>query len=386
MEFNVFGNILNDDLTKAILSNENLDKYMGKIIEFAELNSVTDDIVTEYVYTRLADDENVLSRLLGEGKTVGRDLLNVAEADLKKIIEALKQADKLEYTPSEHDIRYATGFDTSIRRMVKEERASELCALLATHYRTLGTGIYARYTALLCSKDGLSGIENPDTTDFSSLIGLEHIKKILNDNTEQFLSGKRANNVLLFGDRGTGKSSCVKALLNKYSPQGLRVVELPKNCISMIPDLYKELAKRPQKFILYLDDLSFEKHEPEYRSLKVSMEGQLGSVPQNVLIFATSNRRHLIKENWKDREGGDVHAGDNMQEMLSLSERFGISLVFAAPNQTEYLNIVRTLLEKKGIEMTDEISKKAIAWQMHYGGRTPRCASQFAAAYEEGKE
>ncbi|MBS7299242.1 MAG: ATP-binding protein [Eubacteriales bacterium] len=381
MKLTVFYKILNNNTISSILNKDENSLDISTLIEFAELESVTDDPLKEFVITKLADDENVLAKILGRGASIGDDLKNIAIADLNYVLSALNNLSAFSYIPSEHKAHFCNEYTRSIRAMVKAKTADELFELLCKHYKTLGTGIFARYTALLCSKDGLSGIENPDTTSFNELIGLEHIKKTLTDNTELFLSGKKANNVLLFGDRGTGKSSCVKALLNKYHEQGLRVIELPKNCITLIPDLYKELSSKPQKFILYLDDLSFEKHEPEYRSLKVSMEGQLGSIPQNVLIFATSNRRHLIKENWKDREGGDVHAGDNMQEMLSLSERFGISLVFSAPNQREYLDIVKELLSRKGIEINDEIEKKAIAWQMNYGGRTPRCASQFAAAY-----
>ncbi len=382
MNLKVFGGILKDELAEALLLNKDYEALTGKIIEFAEFEAVSDHILAEYIITRLADDENVLSALAGEGKNIGNTLKNLAIEDLKKIFDIIENLYSYIYERSDKNRCFFLPFQNSVKKMLNAENSEALYSLLLNHYRRLGTGIYARYTALLCSKDGLSGIENPDTTDFSSLIGLEHIKKILKDNIRLFLSGERANNVLLFGDRGTGKSSCVKALLNKYAPEGLRVIELPKNCIAMIPALYRELEKRPQKFILYLDDLSFEKHEPEYRSLKVSMEGQLGSIPQNVIIFATSNRRHLIKENWKDREGGDVHAGDNMQEMLSLSERFGISLVFSAPNQREYLDIVRELLSRKGIEITEEIEKQAIAWQMNYGGRTPRCAAQFVAGYK----
>ena len=381
MNLSVFYKFLEDKTVQSLLIDKNANAAISKIIEFAELESVTDKPAREFIISHLADDENVMAKLLGEGCEIGSDLKNAATADLEQIIEVMNNLSDFTYTPSGHKSRYCDEYQASIKAMTNASSANDLLPLLINHYKTLGTGLFARHIAILCSKDGLSGIESPDTTSFDSLIGLEHIKKILIDNTNLFLSGERANNVLLFGDRGTGKSSCVKALLNMYHKDGLRVIELPKNCITLIPDLYKELAARPQKFILYLDDLSFEKHEPEYRSLKVSMEGQLGSIPQNVLIFATSNRRHLIKENWKDREGGDVHAGDNMQEMLSLSERFGISLVFSAPNQREYLDIVKELLARKGIEINEEIEKMAIAWQMNYGGRTPRCASQFAAAY-----
>lgn len=383
MNFKIFTKPAGDPIVAAVISGGDISPFLSRLIEFAELEAVTNNIVKEYVITRLADDRNVLSTLLGKNAPVGESLTASAMDDLEKIFAATEAFEGFDYTPSAKSTRYSEEYTASVTAMVGAKNVRELFNLLSAHYHTLGTGLLSRHIAFLCSKNDIVGIENPDATDFESLIGLEHIKKVLIDNAELFLSGEKANNVLLFGDRGTGKSSCVKALLNKYHTRGLRVIELPKNCIGRIPELYMELASRPQKFILYLDDLSFEKHEPEYRTLKVSMEGQLGSIPQNVLIFATSNRRHLIKENWKDREGGDVHAGDNMQEMLSLSERFGISLVFAAPNQKEYLEIVAKLLEKKGIEMNAEIEKQAIVWQMNYGGRTPRCAAQFAASYKE---
>ncbi len=383
MSFKIFTKATDSPIVAAVIKGEAIAPFMSELIEFAEMEAVTGDIVKEYVITKLADDKNVLSTLLGKNAPIGESLKAAAMDDLEKIFTAIQAFESFDYTPSAKSNRYSQEYTASVTKMVGAKSADELYTLLSEHYHTLGTGLLSRHIAFLCSKTDIIGIENPDSTDFDSLIGLEHIKKVLIDNAELFLSGEKANNVLLFGDRGTGKSSCVKALLNKYHTDGLRVIELPKNCIGRIPELYMELASRPQKFILYLDDLSFEKHEPEYRTLKVSMEGQLGSIPQNVLIFATSNRRHLIKENWKDREGGDVHAGDNMQEMLSLSERFGISLVFAAPNQKEYLDIVAKLLEKKGIEMNAEIEKKAIVWQMNYGGRTPRCAAQFAASYKE---
>ena len=159
------------------------------------------------------------------------------------------------------------------------------------------------------------------------------------------------------------------------------MIEMPKHCIKDIPLLSKQLAESPNKYIIFLDDLTFESHETEYRALKVAMEGQLQANPDNVLIYATSNRRHLIRENWSDREGGEIHVNDQMQETLSLSERFGISLVFSAPNQKEYLNIVSEMLKKYGIEMNGDIEKQAVVWQMNYGGRSARCAKQFVTSY-----
>lgn len=382
MNFMIFDKAAQDGVLSVILNGGDIGGVMSRIIEFAELKSVGNSVLREYLASVLANDENVLSKVLGRGGAVGKSLESAAVADLERLLSAVNSYSNFDYVPSGNYARYCPSYTASIRAMCDADTAQELFELLCVHYKTLGTGIFAKYYAFLQERDGICGIENPDSTSFSNLVGLEHIKKVLIDNTETLLSGERANNVLLFGDRGTGKSSCVKALLNMFAPRGLRVIELPKHCIGMIPTLFKTLEKKPQKFILYLDDLSFEKHEPEYRTLKVVMDGQLGSMPQNVLIYATSNRRHLIKENWKDREGGDVHANDNMQEMLSLSERFGISLVFSAPNQREYLDIVAKLLADRGIEINADIERLAVVWQMNYGGRTPRCAAQFAAAYK----
>lgn len=378
----VFYRTERDRVISALLNKEGFDTVYSDLIEFAELEAASDDILRCYVVMKLADDENVLARVLGAGGEIGDGLKKAAVEDLEQILSAVESAE-FDYIAGDSQKSYFPLYKSSIAAMCAAKDAKSLLELLCRHYKTLGTGIFAKYTAFLQERDGISGIENPDNASFEKLVGLEHIKSVLNDNTETLLGGGRAQNVLLFGDRGTGKSSCVKALLNKFSNRGLRVIELPKHCIGMIPQLFRKLESKPQKFVLYLDDLSFEKHEPEYRSLKVAMDGQLGGMPQNVIICATSNRRHLIKENWKDREGGDVHANDNMQEMLSLSERFGISLVFSSPNQREYLDIVAKLLADRGIEINEEIERAAIVWQMNYGGRTPRCAAQFAEAYKQ---
>ena len=264
--------------------------------------------------------------------------------------------------------------------MTKSSSAEELLQNLCEHYRTLGNGELSKYVAFKYS-DNIKGVVQDRSVTLDSLVGLEYQKEILISNTKGFVSGKASNNVLLFGDRGSGKSSSVKALLNEFEAQGLRMIEIPKNKISEIPDLINYLAKKPNKYILFLDDLTFETHDSEYRALKIAMDGQLESHPDNVLIYATSNRRHLIKESWADRNGEDVHRNDNMQETLSLSERFGISLVFSSPTQAEYLNVVKELLGREGIVMDSDIEKKAVVWQMNYGGRNPRLAKQFVSDY-----
>lgn len=377
MDLFIFDNISDDPCVKGLLEKNDKD-VLKNIIRFAETEGVTTDSIREYMATLLANDDNILSQLAQSGRQIGNDLYKLALMDIEQIYKKLFSI-PIKYSPSGNDTGFSEGYVSSVREMTEAKSAKDLLDLLIRHYRGFGSGVLGRYTAFRYNGT-LRGISNTDKTTFDSLVGLEHQKKVLIENTEAFVHGKPANNVLLFGDRGTGKSSSVKALLNMFSSEGLRVIELPKSCIRDIPLLTEYLADKPNKYILFLDDLSFESRDEEYKALKTSMEGQLGAHPENVLIYATSNRRHLIKETFDERQGGEVHRNDNMQETLSLAERFGISLVFSAPNQKEYLHIVEELLKAHGIEMTPELEKEAIVWQMNYGGKSARCAKQFAAS------
>ncbi|MGN1116459.1 MAG: ATP-binding protein [Candidatus Ornithomonoglobus sp.] len=380
MELFVFNDIERDETVRAILEKDNLPLLRG-IVRFAETEGVTDDSIKEYVAAKLANDDNVLSALVKAGKKIGSDLYRLAMLDIDVIYKRLFSKAAIKYTPSGNDTGFYEGYISSIKTITASKNAEELLGGIIEHYRTLGCGLLAKYIAFRFDGTDLTGIPDSDKATFDELVGMEHQKKVLIDNTQAFVEGKFANNVLLFGDRGTGKSTSVKALLNMFAPQGLRVVELPKSAITKIPELTKELEASPHKYILFLDDLTFEKHETEYRALKIAMEGQLQANAGNVLVYATSNRRHLIRETWADRQGDEVHVNDNKQEMLSLSERFGISLFFPSPDAKEYKNIVRVLLERKGIEMTAEIEKEAVRWQMRYGGKSGRCAKQFVADF-----
>jgi len=374
MELMIFDKILSDPVVSALREGDDT-KALRHIIRFAETDAVTDNAVTEYMVHALADDDNILSYVLRSGRTPGEDLTRAALSDLSKLYPVMFETG-LCYRPSENTHGYFDGYVESVKKLVLSKNADELFDLLCEHYRTLGSGILSKYVAFAYC-DTLSGVICDESVTYDSLIGLEHQKKVLMGNTKAFVEGKAANNVLLFGDRGTGKSSCIKAILNMLSPEGLRMVEIPKKMISKIGELTEYLSRSPHKYILFLDDLSFESHDSDYRALKVAMEGQLSRHPDNVLIYATSNRRHLIKESRADRDGDDFHRNDNMQETLSLSERFGISLVFSAPNQAEYLEVVRGILKMHGIECTEELERRAIIWQMNYGGRNPRLAKQF---------
>ena len=378
MDLFIFDKIQDDKIVNAVIAKDNLELLRG-IVNFAETEGVTEDSLREYIATLLANDENVLSMLARGGKKIGDDLKRLAMLDIDTIFNRLFNT-KIKYKPSGNSTGYYDGYCESIRNITAAKTKEELLERLLEHYTHLGNGLLSKYIAFRYDGE-LKGIPNSDKSDFDQIVGMEHQKKVLIDNTKAFVDGKFANNVLLFGDRGTGKSTSVKALLNMFAKDGLRVIELPKSAITKIPELTKQLEDSPHKYILFLDDLTFERHDTEYRALKIAMEGQLQANAGNVFVYATSNRRHLIRETWADRDGGEVHVNDNKQEMLSLAERFGISLFFPAPDSKQYIEIVRVLLERNGIEMTDEIKKEAVRWEMNYGGKSGRCAKQFVSDY-----
>lgn len=380
MELIIFGSLDADAGVRGILDKDNT-AVLRNIVNFAETEGVTTHCIREYVASLLANDDNIISALAQSGKSIGDDVYRLALFDTEQIYKKLFST-QIQYTPSGNGTDYCRAYTESIKSLTESPSAKELLNRLIAHYRKLGTGTLAKYAAFRFDEDGLCGIGDTEDVTFESLIGLEHQKQVLIENTGAFVNGSPANNVLLFGDRGTGKSSCVKALLNMYADSGLRIIEMPKNCIKDIPRLSRELSKKPDKYILFLDDLTLDPEEPAFKALKTAMEGQLRAKPDNVLIYATSNRRHLIKESWSDRKGDEMHVNDQLQETLSLAERFGISLVFSAPaNQKEYMHIVSELLKRHNVEMNKEIEKEANIWQMNYGGRSARCAKQFVTAY-----
>ena len=198
-----------------------------------------------------------------------------------------------------------------------------------------------------------------------------------------FLEGLPANNCLLYGDRGTGKSSTVKAILNEYYSRGLRMVEMPKERLQDFPKLVDQIAPLPLCFIIYIDDLSFSQQDDTFAALKAVLEGGLAARPANALIYATSNRRHLLRERFSDREGDEVHRGDTIQESLSLSDRFGLAVNFSVPGKESYLEIVRALALERGLEaQLPQLEAGAERWALERGGRSPRCARQYVALAE----
>lgn len=279
-------------------------------------------------------------------------------------------------------------------RLIKENYLSgkqwnESIAVLKDFYKQYGSGIFARYIAFVWERiEGngfLKGIDSPDPITLNDLVDYQNERLRVVENTRQFLQGFPANNVLLYGDRGTGKSSTVKAILNEYHQQGLRMLEVPKAYLADFPLIIRQLKNRGLKFIIFVDDLVFGDNEENYTSLKAVLEGGLETKTPNILIYATSNRRHLIKEYFSERAGlqssnhdEEVHAGDSMQEKLSLADRFGIYVVYSSPDQKRYLNIVRGIAAQRDLQIDKErLEREALQWALRYNGRSARTARQF---------
>ncbi|MBE6594511.1 MAG: ATP-binding protein [Ruminococcaceae bacterium] len=258
--------------------------------------------------------------------------------------------------------------------------------LVTDFYKAFGVGQFGLNKAFRI-KSGeplvFQPINNMEKVLLSDLVGYEIQKKQLVENTKAFVEGKRANNVLLYGDSGTGKSTSIKAIVNEFYPAGLRMIEIYKHQFKDLSEVIARIKNRNYKFIIYMDDLSFEEFEIEYKFLKAVIEGGVETKPDNVLIYATSNRRHLIRETWGDRNDmqlteQDVHHSDTMEEKLSLATRFGVAINYSKPSREEYFNIARELLQKQGIMLDEEeLRREATRWEMHHGGISGRTAQQF---------
>ena len=261
----------------------------------------------------------------------------------------------------------------------KSTSVAEFYEILYNHYRQYGVGKYGLNKAFRYLDNEIIPIEHIGNNTLEQLIGYESQKERLKANTEAFLNGRKANNVLLYGDSGTGKSSSIKALLNEYYKDGLRMVEVYKHQFIALPQIINELQNRQYRFIIFMDDLSFEEFEVEYKYLKAVIEGGLEKKPENILIYATSNRRHLIKETWNDRNHDqEINNNDAKQEKLSLVSRFGVQIMYIHPDKQHYLDIIDGLASAYHLDMDeDELHDKALQWEIRNGGFSGRTAKQF---------
>ncbi|MEB3177545.1 MAG: ATP-binding protein [Nostocaceae cyanobacterium] len=355
----------------------------------------------DYLITRILRDENPFTRLAQkvEFPQLPPALIAATQHDLQalqslyecssamlsewvQVVAHLPVSPVVWYEETEENNTVQDAQTQLIASMQQMENWADAVEDLAAYYRQFGTGLFAEYRALRWLNGKFIGIANPDTIKLSELVGYEAPRDALLKNTEFLLSGYPALHVLLYGSRGSGKSSLVKALLNEYSHRHLRLLEVGKSDLKDLPEIVEQLRGVPQKFIIFVDDLSFEEDDDAFKALKVVLEGNLTARPQNVVVYATSNRRHLIREFFGDRprpkDNDEVHAWDTMQEKLSFSDRFGLTLTFEPADQKTYLTIVRHLAQEERINISlEDLEYRALQWATRHNGRSGRTARQF---------
>lgn len=377
--FNSFNNNEVIELATEInnrCESEKWNDILSKLLDFSLKYSLNGDLYKSYLCYLLSSDENLFTLSAEKmGRNIDKQLYSIALKDIEKIINLFSL--ELDFcTIGNNNIYYLE----EISNIFKDNNSpKEILDLLLDFFYKNGAGVMNKYKGFRWSKDeGLIGIDNCDPITFKELIGYERQKEILIKNTESFIRGNLSNNILLFGDSGTGKSSSIKALLNEYYQKGLRIIELNKSDFMDLNKILACIKDRGLKYILFLDDLSFEEFECEYKHMKALIEGGLQVRPENVLIYATSNRRNLIRENFNDREGGEIHARESIEEKHSLAERFGITLTYSTGNQKEYLDTVYKLAEIYKVELSKErLKEEAIKWSALSSGRSSRIAKQF---------
>ena len=375
----IFRALLDDPVVSALcgylesVGNAPTARSVARYAEFvSRLYAAGSTTLARYIQRIAGDDENAYICLIGRGEDPREEMVECVRNELE-ILQTVA-----DLTPQ--TLRQGLDWDGYLPIFHHSQ------VDIAANYRIrcenigkFGYGIYARHHMFyLDTARQIVPVHNPDKTRLSSLIDYKREQKIILDNTLALLEGKPAANILLTGDAGTGKSSTIKAVVNELSYKGLRILEVRKEQLHAIPAILDQLNSNPLKFILFIDDLSFQKDDDNFSALKAILEGSVSAKSRNVVIYATSNRRHLVKETFSGREGDDIHRNDTMQEIISLSERFGIQITFQKPDKKTYLDIVRHLAEEKGIRMEkDELDTLAERFALNRGGRSARAATQF---------
>lgn len=367
----VFRNLLDTGLLRALraaLAAEECD-LGGTVAAFEAVLFSRGTNWTDALLDAVLEDENLCLRTAAGGDA--GPVLEAALVSELDFLQALGRAglDDLCHGAPEYLPRWEVTPDADFHAAYEARRAA---------VGQKGYGIFARHHVFTLEDGRLVPVRYPDPQRLSELPGYEREREKVIANTRALLEGKPTNNVLLYGDAGTGKSSTVKAIANEFAPDGLRLIEVKKNQLYQIPALMDDLAKNPLKFILFIDDLSFAANDDNFAALKAILEGSVGGRSHNVAVYATSNRRHLVKESMTDRSGDDLHASDTRQELMSLAARFGLTVTFQQPDKERFDAILLELARQYGVQMpSDQLFIKGAAFALRAGGRSPRVAKQF---------
>jgi hypothetical protein len=357
----------------AILSADGSAAYrVSAYAAFAEALFAHTFSLTEYIQSRVLEDDNIYVRRRAQGLPEDDEM----EACLKAELDTLAAMARL----TSAQIRERLEYDGYLPAWCTE--TIDLAAIYRNRMEKLGTTGFGMYAAhrMFTVRDGIVvPIKCPDPVHMADLKGYERQKKAITENTLALIDGQPAANVLLYGDAGTGKSSTVKALVNEYHDRGLRLVELTKTQFGDIPAVVETLRHNPLKFILFIDDLSFAQESDDFYALKAVLEGSASARTPNMAVYATSNRRHMVKERFSEREGDDVHRNETIQELCALSARFGLTVGFFKPNRQQYLSIVHALSDEYGLGIADDTLEME-AERFASMGRSPRAARQFIDA------
>lgn len=382
----LFRALLEDDTVSAFLRVRPLEEIgaqeaAARAGAFVSALYKTGDNLSDYIVGLTLEDENAYIRRAAEGTLTGNYeyALQIELTVLQDFCDLTAEA-------------FQAFVGLKVPLPLWQNSPVDLAAVYRRRIQNLskiGYGIFAKYHMFSLKEGKITPVRHPDPQQLSDFSGYESERNRIIANTKALLNGCPCNNALLYGDAGAGKSSTVKAIVNAFKDDGLRLIEVKKNELFYLPDIMDRLSKNPLKFIIFIDDLSFAADDNDFGALKAILEGSVSGRSRNIAIYATSNRRHLVKERLSDREGDDLHMQDTIQELTSLSARFGLKVTFMKPDKKLYLSIVKDLAKQYGITMPEEeLFLKAEAHALRNGGRSPRTAKQFAEylAYTAGHE
>ncbi len=387
----VFKNVVNDSVVNAFVEflsnlsyNSDFDLILNSYSNFISLlyDKSQNQNLYDYVKTLIYTDENILSKSCGVCIESNDNILRTAQYELTLINNLLKYDFKR--IVSDFNSKFPACVDIISHLPVYNTNTNAEFDVqdIVKSYKDKGYGIFSIYTAFKYTDlKEIVPVKYFNAMTFEQLKNYDYQKDIIKQNTKAFLEGKEANNILLYGDRGCGKSSTVKALINEFSAYNLKIIQVYKESFIYLSELYEQIRNLPLKFIIFADDISFDETDSNFSSIKAMLEGSLSDRPSNVIIYATTNRVHLVKECFSAREGNEVHCNDTIDETVSLSDRFGIMLTFSLLNKNEYLDIVEKIANDCSICVNDELLKKAEEFAALKAIRTPRVAKQFIVDY-----